>query len=193
MKSRTAIISFIATFFIPFIVFAQYDERESGLYAIVGNESKPLSLLDGMLYTVDKSQVTILYDGETAGVVAADTFVLVVGHDKLFYFNDPFIESLTPDELIILPLKVNKRKHRMECQPGRVSEIGNFGLVRVNRGIDFRWNRITDNSFGIKVTGLTPGEYEISVPVQGSNDFRDRESYGFTIKQCEKNKLNRQQ
>lgn len=172
--------------------FAQLDERAPGLYAIVGEESIPLPFFNG---TTSVSTTNIVgfevgnqkcsYKGAESGVVASDTFVMVINPEKKMLTKtlksyDPFIKTMTPNNILVLPLSVEKNK--------RVYDSGKtfMGInTQVKGRMDFEWEQITDNSFEIKVKGLIPGEYGFVFRVISIADFDYSAIFGFTIAAAE--------
>lgn len=204
MKRRIFLFAILAFSFISFDSFAQLDERKPGIYAIVGEDFYPLSYsyAVGTGSSVGIGPVSIgttkyNYKGETSGVIASDTFVLVIDPEKKSGGTisskkfDCFHYKMTPDDMLILPLVTNIKKQRREYDPGTGIGIGvGVGAVSVGAGATvggeteragFEWERITDNSFKIKVSGLLPGEYGIVFRIAKLGTFNYAPLFGFTI------------
>ena len=167
---------------------AQMDEREPGLYAIVDGESIPLGYTSGSTsvsttnvvgFEVGKSKCS--FKGETSGTVTSDTFVMVIDPEKKALTRtmksyNPFIRTMTPNNILILPLSVSKGK--------RIYDEGKsvMGIKTEKKGrMDFEWEQISDNSFEIKVSGLVPGEYGFIFRVSKIADFDYSAIFGFTV------------
>lgn len=203
MKKRVFLLAILALSFIQFDSFAQLDERKPGIYTIVGEDSFPLSYsyAIGTGSGVGIGPVTIgsskyNYKGITSGVIASDTFVLVIDPEKKSGGSvspkkfDCFHAKMTPDDILILPLVTNAKKDRREYNTGTSIGIGvGAGAVSVGAGANtenkerasFEWERITDNSFKIKVSGLWPGEYGIVFRYAKLGTFDYAPLFGFTI------------
>ena len=168
--------------------FAQMDERVPGLYAIVGEQSIPLTFTNGTVHNATTGVLAVevgknycTFKEPTSGVIASDTFVMVIDLEKKAivktlksYF--PFVKSMTPNNLLILPLSVEKNK--------RIYEEGktiNGINVSVKDRMDFEWEQISDNSFEIHVQGLIPGEYGIVFRPARLGEFDYSAIFGFSI------------
>ena len=167
---------------------AQVDERAPGIYAIVNGESIPLNFTSGNtavsttnIIGFEVGNTKITYKGATSGTIASDTFVMVIDPEKkaltktLKVYN-PFIKTMTPGNILILPLSVVKEK-RLYDEGKSVMGI----KTEVKGRMDFEWEQISDNSFSIKVLNLIPGEYGFVFRVSKLADFDYSAIYGFTI------------
>lgn len=167
--------------------YAQMDERQPGIYAIVGEESIPLQYTNGVndvattgILGFEVGRIKYSYKGAESGTVASDTFVLVIDPKKksitqsLKSYN-PFIKSMTPGNMLILPLYVERGKRFYE--QGKIIAGINMSVKDM---IDFEWERISDNSFEIRVKGLIPGEYGIVFRPAKLGEFAYEAIFGFT-------------
>jgi len=147
---------------------AKPDDHKPGIYAIVNGEYVPLPFYRGITSVsgenrggVEITYKTYRYNGETSGVVIDSTFILVVNPDKKRVTNtlkqyDPFIRNMKPEKSKIVPLEVNAESGCREFKLGK-----NFETLRFEEhpGMEYEWVQISDSSYKIKPTGLTPGEY----------------------------------
>lgn len=167
--------------------YAQMDERQPGIYAIVGEESIPLQYTNGVndvattgILGFEVGRIKYSYKGVESGTVASDTFVLVIDPKKksitqsLKSYN-PFIKSMTPGNMLILPLYVERGKRFYE--QGKIIAGINMSVKDM---MDFEWERISDNSFEIRVKGLIPGEYGIVFRPAKLGEFAYEAIFGFT-------------
>ncbi len=170
--------------------YAQMDEREPGLYAIVGEESIPLTYSNGTtsvtstgILGVELGKKKCTYKGPSSGVVAADTFVLVIDPEKKSIVRNtksyyPFIKTMTPNNMLVLPLSVVKDKRIYE-EGKTIAGIN----VSVKDRMDFEWEQISDNSFEIHVQNLIPGEYGFIFRATKLAEFEYSAILGFTFQE----------
>lgn len=184
MKTHFHLFMLLALFFLPTAVLAQLDERAPGIYAVVGEESLPLPFVRSITVGFGDfvSYSTVYYKGESSGLNASRTFVLVTDLTKsTFTIKDPFVSTLRPVNAKLLPLLSNKKKHRREYKVG--VRIAAGLLYEDEYGLEFDWEQITDNSYLITVPeNLPAGEYGFAFCVQRFNeqDFFNA-IFGFTI------------
>jgi len=177
---------------------AQQDERTKGIYAIVNGESIPLSFTYGtgggdfgtgagignVSMNIVLAKSTFHYKGVHSGIVASDTFVLVVDPKKNSGIITPkkfdyFIKKMTPNDMIVVPVFTNEKKQRREFDPGTIVDM--LKHLKDNYSEQFQWTKISDNSFEIKVNELTPGEYGIVFRIPGTMSYSFDHLFGFTI------------
>lgn len=188
MKRLFALVAAATSVFFAGNSYAQTDEREPGLYAIVGEESVPLAYTNG---TVHSSSTGILgvefgkkyctYKGASSGVVASSTFVMVIDPEKKAITRsmkayNPFIKTMTPNNVLVLPLSVDKDKRVFE-EGKSIAGIN----ISVKDRMDFEWEQISDNSFEIRVLNLIPGEYGFVFRPAKLGEFDYSGLLGFTI------------
>lgn len=187
-KHSYILVTFFFTLFFTANAYAQMDEREPGLYAIVGEQSIPLPFSNGTtsvgttgILGVEVGRVKCAYRKPTSGVNAADTFVMVIDPErkaivkKLKSYN-PFYNKMTPNNVLVLPLTVDGKR--------RIYEEGKIiaGInVSIKDRMDFEWEQITDNSFEIRVQQLIPGEYGFVFRASKLAEFDYSALFGFTI------------
>lgn len=194
MKARIFIAAALALALLPTKSFAQMDERQPGIYTVVGQESRPLSYVYQLsasgsvgIMGVNVGHDTYKYKGTTSGVIASDTLVLVIDPSKNKGVITPkkfdiFVKSMTPDNIMILPLTVNEKKQRREYDAGTTIGIANASIkTKSLQRIQFEWEQISDNSFMIKVADLTPGEYGVIFRMSKLGQFDFNALLGFTI------------
>lgn len=187
MKFRLIIIA-VLSFLLPGKMHAQLDTRDPGIYAIVRGESIPLKFSKSTFNTssggrIASSTLARYKGGPTSGLIADDTFVLVNDPEQWGYTaSEPFLRSLTPDDMAIIPLTINPEKMRRECVVDATFYLAGMSVTFQEGGIGFEWTQISDNSFKIKVHGLKGGEYGIAFRVPGTGLFDYRYGvFGFTI------------
>lgn len=198
MKIHAALLASLALALLPVKSFAQLDERKPGIYAVRGGESVQLPYGYGLYSGFGVGPASFLryhYDGESSGVAADSTFVLVVDPKKKVGSVTPkkfdcFTRNLTPEDIVFLPLDVNEERQCREYDPGVV--IGySAGPVTVaaNAAIQeragFEWEMISDNSFKITVHGLNPGEYGIAFRLSKLASFNYNAIFGFKVPEPE--------
>lgn len=181
-KIRFIFLTLTILILLPARVFAQLDQREPGIYAVVGEKSVPLSDTGGWYNNTSlfsSIHNIVRYDGMTSGVEASDTFVLVIDPERIVITSScPFARNITPSHLLILRLTVNAEKECRDYDPGERLAGEQLMIERP----PFEWDQISDNSFIIKVFGLTPGEYAFAVRDLKTNPFDFRCIFDFTIK-----------
>ena len=187
---RTCFYAFAAIFSLAFGLnaSAQLDEREPGIYTIVNGESVPLEFTAGTtsvkttnILGFETGNSNCTYRGETSGTPASNTFVMVIDPEKKAVVKtlkkyQVFIKSMTPNNMLVIPLEISKGK--------RVYEEGKtvMGIKTEVKGrMDFSWEQITDNSFEITVDGLVPGEYGIIFRATLLADYDYSAIFGFTV------------
>lgn len=169
------------------LAFAQEDEHAPGLYSVIGDEYIPLTPVmsaqnnssTGIL-GVEIGKTKYSYKGETSDSKAAGTFVLVCDMSKkaikqTLKTYDVFVQSMTPDNMIIIPLEVAKNKRLYD----EGVEIAGINAERKAR-VPFVWERISDNSFRIDAE-LLPGEYAIAFRPAKLGGFEFTAVFDFTV------------
>ena len=173
--------------------FAQMDWREPGIYAVFGGESTPLTYTNGManssstnIIGVEIGKKKFSYKGTESGVSASDTLVLVINPEKKAITKslkayDPFIKSMTPNNIIIVPLLVDKNK-RIYDEGASLEGI----RLKVKGRIDFEWEQISDNSYEMRLQNIVPGEYGVIFRPATLGEFDFTGIFGFTyVEQAE--------
>ncbi|MBQ0024917.1 MAG: hypothetical protein KBT00_04245 [Bacteroidales bacterium] len=166
---------------------AQSDPREPGLYAVNGEESVPMTTVSAAKHStsigfggVEIQKNKLEYKGVTSGTKATGKFVLVCDMEKkaikqTFKKYDVFVQSMTPDNIIIIPLTVEKKK--------RVYDVGTslngINTERKER-VDFTWEQISDNSYQIEAE-MEPGEYAIVFRFARLDTFNFNTVFDFTV------------
>ena len=147
---------------------AQNDAREPGLYAVNGEEATRLEFLPGItsnsatgiLGVIELGKTKCDYKGETSSVrVNGNEFVLVINPEqknavRTMKKYDVFIKTMTPDNILIVPLGVKNKKRFYD----KGMTVNGFN-TQIKESLGFTWERISDNSFRIVAEGLVPGEY----------------------------------
>lgn len=169
MKTRSFILCAAAMLLsVSINASAQTDELEPGIYAIVDGEAIALSHVMGItgnsgteILGVEIGKTKTNYKGAHAETCATGTFVMVINPEKKALTRtpkkyDPFIKTMTPDNILFIPLTVNKNKRTYE-EGVSVNGINTQKKTR----IPFEWEQTGDNSFTITTEALAPGEYGI--------------------------------
>jgi len=183
---------------LPVSSFAQMDEHKPGLYSVSGEEYTPLpysyniAIGGGVgIGGVSVGHTVFKYKEETSGVVSNGTFLLVIDPAKksaIISKNkfEVFYKNMNPDNMLVLPLTVNLKNHRREYDCGTTVGVGNIKVNTKNEiRYPFEWEQISDNSFLIKVSNLTPGEYGFAFRISKLAQFEYNGILGFTIPEKE--------
>ncbi len=182
------IISLIAAcLFISAAVFAQDEKLAPGIYSIVDDIATHLTYTPGMqsntgfnVIGVEIGNSKSSYKGETAGVQVTDKIVMVIDPGKKAIIKtpkkyDPFIKSMTPDLIMIVPLEVNKNKRVYNAG----TSVQGFNTKKHTR-VEFEWQLIDENTF--EITGnFEPGEYGIYFKPAKLGDYDWSSIYGFCV------------
>jgi len=175
------IFAFVLTLIlIPGELFAQVDELSPGIYAVVNEEYIPLDRVYGGTSNRDLSingpqlgPAIVWYKGTTSSIEAADRFVYVLNPTEKVRFS-PFNKGMTPRDMKVLSLKVNKEKQQREYSV--------YGRRLVNRsGLDFDWKELNDYAFEIHIPEIAPGEYGIVFRKEKLGLFDYVRIYCFTV------------
>jgi len=168
MNRLFATVTIAALLLCQAVSSAQTTKIGPGIYTLVGGTPIPLkfsysstSVKGENMMGVELAYQTYRFKGETSGVEASDTFLLAINPKlrevvKKFKEYNPFIKTMRPTKLIIVPLSVD---HQMQCReyyPGMKLEGMN---VQDRKEMKFDWEEVNDNIYMLKVHGLKPGEY----------------------------------
>lgn len=166
----------------------ELDPREPGIYAVNGEESTPLTFTDASqnssgisIGVISFGKRQLEYKGATSGTVANGKFVLVIDPEqknatRVLKNYKPFIKTMVPDDLMFIPLTVEKKKRVLE----EGLFVNGFGTKMVH-GVPFSWTQIADNAFEIEVPNLIPGEYGIALKFGELGGFDIKTLYGFYV------------
>lgn len=188
IKTPLFLTAFLCALLFSQNVFAQMDEREPGIYAVVNGESLPLNYSNGIKHNsstgilgIELGKKKCTFKEPTSGIAAADTFVMVINPEKKNIVRNmrsynPFVKSMTPDNILIVPLSVDGNKRVYE--EGKT--VGGITVTSKER-IEFEWEQISDNSFEIRIPALTPGEYAFVFRTARLAEFDYSAIFGFTI------------
>lgn len=168
---------------------AQDDERVPGLYAVYGEESVPLTFIQGGTSTsssgilgFEVSKQKKEYKGVTSdtAVPQGTQFVLVCDMSRKNIVQtlkkyDVFVSSITPNHMIIVGLDVAKKNREYDCG----TKLNGFNTSKLGR-VDFTWQQITDNSYLIQAE-LEPGEYAIVFKPAKLGDYNFDTIFDFTV------------
>lgn len=149
---------------------AQEDSLAPGLYAICDGEPVLMSYISGM---TSKSGVGVLgfeigedkifFKGTTSSIKTSGSFILVCdmskkGITRTLKKYDVAVKSVTPDNILIIPLEVVKNKKRAYNGGKSINGIN----TTKRQFVDFTWEMISDNSYRIECDNIAPGEYGIA-------------------------------
>jgi len=190
LKTKISFAASLVALLLPILSFGQPDGRKSGLYAIVNGESIPLSSTYGSVSAIGENELgysisyqTFRYKGESSGTAADSTFVLVIDPTKKEVSKkmsgyDPFVKTMKPEKVIIIPLEVNHETQSRLYYPGaKVNRV----RFEKNTRIEFESSKISDNSFEIRTHTLPAGEYGFVFLTKGIEGYDFTGIFGFTI------------
>lgn len=168
--------------------FAQDEKLAPGIYAVVDSTLTHLSYTSGIasnsglnIIGVEVGNSKFTYRGESSEVKANGKFVMVIDPEKKTMRKtpkvyDPFIKSMTPELIIIVPLEVAKNK-RIYDEGTSIQGINTKKKARV----EFQWELIDENTYEI-TADLQPGEYAVVFKPAKLGSFDFSSIYGFYIK-----------
>lgn len=183
---KRIISSLISVLAFSFAVSAQ--NLEPGIYSVVDGNATHLVYANGTAISSSNNIIGLeigdtkyKYKGETAEVEVKDKIIMVINPDKKVIkktpkLYDPFIKSMTPANMIIVPLEVVDGKRIYDS--GRTVE--GFNTVRKER-VEFEWEMVDDNTFEITAK-FEPGEYAIIFRPAKLGKFDFTSIYGFYVK-----------
>ncbi|MCQ2153872.1 MAG: hypothetical protein MJY44_04820 [Bacteroidales bacterium] len=171
---------------------AQDERLAPGIYAVVDGTPTHLTYTPAVnvksginVIGVEVGNSRFDYKGETSGVTATGKFIMVIDPERKVLrktpkIYDPFVKTMTPDLIMIVPLEVVKGKRVYD----RGVSVQGIDTRKHNR-MEFQWELVDENTFEI-TAALLPGEYAfVFKPAKmGSYDFSS--IYGFTCPQPEK-------
>lgn len=167
---------------------AQNDSRDPGIYYIDGETSTPLTSINATTQTsgtsfgiVDVSKQKQSYKGLTSDTPCKNAeFVVVINPEKkgatqTLKRYDPFIKSMTPENMVLVPLEIGKKDRVYD----EGSTINGFKTNSRN-SIAFEYEQITDNSW--KITAELPaGEYAWAFKIAKLGGYNFQSVFDFTI------------
>ena len=146
---------------------AQDERLAPGIYAVVDGTPTHLTYTPAVnvksginVIGVEVGNSRFDYKGETSGVTATGKFIMVIdpenkGIRKTPKLYDPFIKSMTPELIMIVPLDVVKNKRVYE----EGTSIQGINTKKKTR-VEFQWELIDENTWEIRAD-LQPGEYAV--------------------------------
>lgn len=185
---RNIILSAVLVLLMCIPAIAQNDPREPGLYSVIGDDSTLLTTVRGGVDTkstgfmgIEIEKKRIEYKGVTSDTVSYGTFVMVCDMNKKNIVQtmnkyDLFVKSMTPDNIIIVPLQVFKDKKRIYDEGKSVQGIN----TQQHERVEFSWEQISDNSYRI-VCNPEPGEYAIVFREAKLGAFNFNTVFDFTV------------
>lgn len=185
MKKSIFAALFLALFSMN--IFAQEKELKPGLYAVNGDEYLPISNTSGKSvnsgssffgFEIGKKQYE--YKGTTSENPFTGTFLMVCDPNKenvRFAWGkyEPFVKSMTPDNMLIIPLNVEKKK-RVYVEGTTIMGINTTSYERD----PFTWEKISDYAYLI-TTELQPGEYGIVFKAAELGNYEFTAIFDFTV------------
>lgn len=163
------------------------DKLDPGIYAVVDDTCTSLEFAPGInsksttnIVGIEFGKSGSSYKGETSGVKCTGTLLMVIDPEKKIVKRtpktyDPFIKTMNPDFIMIVPLVVQKNK--------RVYDAGKsvMGINTEKRErVDFEWEQIDDVTFRISFEAA-PGEYAVVFKAAKLGDYDFASIYGFTV------------
>lgn len=185
---RRIITTILSLLTLSIVASAQNDNLEPGIYSVIDGNPSHLVYANGTaasssssLLGIEIGKTKIKYKGETGEVEVKDKIIMVINPDKKVIkktpkLYDPFIKSMTPSNMIIVPLEVVDGKRIYDS--GRTVE--GFNTVRKER-VEFEWEMVDDNTFEI-TANFEPGEYAIIFRPAKLGEFDFTSIYGFYVK-----------
>lgn len=167
---------------------AQNDSRMPGLYYVDGENSVVLTHITGGTQTigavgslVELGQQVKSYKGTTSDTPCKKAeFVLVIDPEKkgatqTLKKYDPFIKSMSPELMLLLPLKVDK-KNRIFDDDRTIAGL----KTKKEDLVPFEYEKLTDNSW--KITAQLPaGEYAWAFKIGKLGAFNLDAVFDFTM------------
>lgn len=181
------IISTIAIAFIATLFANAQDRLEPGIYAVADSCYTSLSFSAGInkssstnIFGVEVGDSGSSYKGETSGVNCTGCLVMVIDPDKKVIKRtlksyEPFIKTMTPDLIMIVPLTVEKNKRTYNAG----KSVMGIKTEKKER-VPFEWEQIDDVTFRINFEAA-PGEYAVVFKAAKLGDYDFASIYGFTI------------
>lgn len=167
--------------------FAQSEKLAPGIYAIVDSTATHLHYSLGTVLNsgfnvigVEVGKTKFAYKGESSGVKATDKLVMVINPERKAIRQtpkvyDPFIKTMTPERILIVPLEVEGNK-RIYDEGTSVQGINTKKKTRV----EFQWELIDENTYEI-TADLQPGEYAVIFKAAKLGEYDFSAIYGFTV------------
>lgn len=168
---------------------AQDDTKlEPGIYAVIDGVKTPLLYTNGVTANTSTNIVGIelgkrkySYKGETAGVQAKDTLIMVINPEQKNIKRtpkkyEPFIATMDPNSIIIVPLEVKKGKRSFDeglLVAGIQTEKKNF--------VPFEWELVDEITFQITAPGMKPGEYGVVFKPAKLGNYDLSAIFGFCV------------
>jgi len=190
MKNFFTIFTLVALLLFTVESEAKQKSVTPGIYSLNGETLVPLNFsysttsVEGKnVMGVEVSYETYKYKGESSGVEASGSFILVTNPkkwevEKKFKKYDPFVRNLKPTKLIIVPLTVNSEQKYREYYLGMKLQGMN---AQSRTEMKFDWEELSDNIYRIDVQYLVPGEYAIIFTDSRLLGPDFSAIYGFTI------------
>lgn len=185
---KRIIISALASALLCLNLSAQNESLEHGLYAICDGTPVEMQAIGGITHTSSKSILGIElgnkkyeYKGATSKIQASGEFLMVCDSTKAFVVKpgksyNPCVKSITPDNIIIVPLEVVKNKSRV-YEAGK--SINGFNTTQKER-VDFSWEQVEDRTYHI-ICDPEPGEYCIAFRLTTLGEYDFTRVFDFTI------------
>lgn len=169
-------------------VYAQNGDLQPGIYSVIDGNVTHLVYTNGTtvnsgsnLLGLEIGKSKVRYKGESGEVEVMDKIVMVINPDKKVIkktpkLYDPFIKTMTPANMIIVPLEVVDGKRIYDS--GRTVE--GFNTSKKER-VEFEWEMVDDNTFEITAE-FEPGEYAIVFRSSKLDEYDFTSIYGFFVK-----------
>ena len=182
--------SFFAAMFLALFsmnIFAQEIDLEPGLYIIKGDEYVPVSYVSGKsvrsstgIFGFELGKKQYEYKGNASENIYTGQFLMVCDESRknvkyAWGKYEPFVKSMTPDNMVIIPLEVAKKK-RIYYEGTLIEGIN----VSSHERDPFTWEQLSDNVYLI-TTELQPGEYGIALKPAKLGEYNFGVIFDFTV------------
>lgn len=182
-------VLFVAILMFAATAFAQGEKLEPGIYSIIDSSATHLKYTPGIasnsgfnVVGIEVGDAKYKFKGATSGVKVTDRIRLVIDPQKKVIRKtpkvyEPFIKSMTPELLIIVPLDVVKDKRIYD----EGTSVEGFRTKKHTR-VEFEWELTDENTYDI-TADFEPGEYAVIFkPARlGAYDFCS--IYGFYVEE----------
>lgn len=177
----------IALAFMAFFSANAQDALEPGIYAVVDGTYTSLEFAPGInsksttnIVGIEIGKSSSSYKGETSGVMCTGCLVMVINPEKKVIKRtpksyDPFIKTMSPELIGIVPLAVQKNKRTYDAG----KSIMGINAEKRDR-VDFEWEQIDDVTYKINFQAA-PGEYAVVFKGAKLGDFDFSSIFGFTM------------
>lgn len=185
---KKIILSALASTLLCLNLSAQNESLEYGMYAICDGAPVEMHAVKGIAHHsgvsvlgVDLGDTKYEYKGATSKIQASGEFLMVCDSTVAVVYNafknfNPCGKTMTPDNIIIVPLEVVKNKNRIYDMG---ETINGFNTARKER-VEFSWEQVEDRTYLISCDP-EPGEYCIVFRLDRLGKYEYSRVFDFTI------------